>query len=238
MADRDHADLRQGIVDACREMNQNGLNQGTSGNLSHRIPGGGMLITPTSLPYERMQAEDVVAMDFAMNYEGNRRPSSEWRFHRDILQARADVNVVLHTHSTFSTVLAVHERGIPCFHYMVAVAGGNDIRCSPYACFGTQTLSNHVVKALEGRNACLLGHHGLIVTAQTIERALWLAVEVETLAKMYVHALAIGEPPHLGEAEMAQVHEQMKRMSYGHAPDLDGVRDGPRSKDPSKRSTH
>jgi L-fuculose-phosphate aldolase len=237
MTDRDHADLRQGIVDACREMNQNGLNQGTSGNLSHRIPDG-MLITPTSLPYERMRAEDVVAMDFAMNYDGIHRPSSEWRFHRDILQARADVNVVLHTHSTFSTVLAVHERGIPCFHYMVAVAGGTDIRCSPYACFGTQVLSDYVVKALEGRNACLLGHHGLIVTAQTIERALWLAVEVETLAKMYVHALAIGEPPHLSEAEMAQVHEQMKRMSYGQAPDLDGVGDVPRPKDRSKRSAH
>jgi L-fuculose-phosphate aldolase len=132
MTDRDHADLRQVIVDACREMHRNGLNQVTSGNLSHRIPSG-MLITPTSLPYERMRADDVVAMDFALTYEGNHRPSSEWRFHRDILQARADVNVVLHTHSTFSTVLAVHERGIPCFHYMVAVAGGpiSDVRLMP-----------------------------------------------------------------------------------------------------------
>lgn len=122
MTDHIHADLRQGIVDTCREMNRNGLNQGTSGNLSHRTPNG-MLITPTGLPYDRMQREDIVAMDFAANYQGNHRPSSEWRFHRDILQARDDVNVVLHTHSTFSTILAVHERGIPCFHYMVAVAG-------------------------------------------------------------------------------------------------------------------
>src|SRR6478736_979321 len=103
MTDRNHADLRQGIVDTCREMNRNGLNQGTSGNLSHRIPGG-MLITPTSLPYERMQPEDIVAMDFAANYQGNHRPSSEWRFHRDILRAREDVNVVLHTHSPFTSV--------------------------------------------------------------------------------------------------------------------------------------
>jgi L-fuculose-phosphate aldolase len=232
MTDRNHADLRQGIVDTCRKMNENGLNQGTSGNLSHRIPSG-MLITPTSLPYERMRAEDVVAMDFASNYRGTRRPSSEWRFHRDILQTRDDVNVVLHTHSTFSTVLAVHERGIPSFHYMVAVAGGNDIRCSPYACFGTQALSDHVVKALDGRHACLLGHHGLIVTAQTFEKALWLAVEVETLAKMYVHALAIGEPPHLSEAAMAQVHEQFKGTSYGQLPDLDGVGNVPRKIDAS-----
>lgn len=226
MIDNKHTGLRQGIVDACREMNRNGLNQGTSGNVSHRIPGG-MLITPTSLAYERMGPEDIVAMDFAANYEGRNRPSSEWRFHRDILHARDDMNVVLHTHSTFSTILAVHERGIPCFHYMVAIAGGNDIRCAPYACFGTQALSDHAVKALEDRNACLLGHHGLIVTAQTFEKALWLAVEVETLAKMYVHALAIGEPPRLSEADMAQVHEQMRRMSYGQAPDLDGVADVP-----------
>ena len=134
--------------------------------------------------------------------------------------------------------IATFERGIPCFHYMVAVAGGNDIRCSPYACFGTQALSNYAVKALEGRNACLLGHHGLIVTAQTFEKALWLAVEVETLAKMYVHALAIGEPPHLSEAEMAQVHEQMKRMGYGQAPDLDDVGDVPRAVLESKRGAH
>ena len=229
MTAHDHTQLRQGIVDTCREMNRNGLNQGTSGNLSHRIDGG-MLITPTSLPYERMAADDIVAMDFSAEYEGNHRPSSEWRFHRDILRARPDVNVVLHTHSIFSTVLAVHERAIPCFHYMVAVAGGNDIRCAPYACFGTQALSNHALTALEGRNACLLGHHGLIVTAPSFEKALWLAVEVETLAKMYVHALAIGEPPRLTEEEMERVHGQIQRMGYGQAPDLDGVSDLPRLK--------
>jgi L-fuculose-phosphate aldolase len=218
-------------------MNRNGLNQGTSGNLSHRIPSG-MLITPTSLPYDRMQPEDIVAMDFAANYEGKYRPSSEWRFHRDILRAREDVNVVLHTHSTFSTTLAVHERGIPCFHYMVAVAGGNDVRCAPYACFGTQALSDYALRALEDRNACLLGHHGLLVAAQTFEKALWLVVEVETLAKMYVHALAIGEPPRLSDADMAQVHEQMKRMGYGQAPDLDDVGDVPRALPESNGPAH
>lgn len=234
MTRRTHARLRQGIVETCREMNRIGLNQGTSGNLSHRIPGG-MLITPSSLPYDRMEADDIVTMEHSAEYEGRHRPSSEWRFHRDILKAREDVNVVLHTHSTFSTVVAVHERAIPCFHYMVAVAGGNDIRCAPYACFGTQELSDNALRALEGRSACLLGHHGLIVTAQTFEKALWLAVEVETLAKMYVHALAIGEPPRLSEAEMAQVHEQIRRMGYGQAPDRDGVTDVPRPKRPRLR---
>jgi L-fuculose-phosphate aldolase len=210
-------------------MNRSGLNQGTSGNVSHRIEGG-MLITPTSLPYERMQPTDIVEMAWDATYAGPHRPSSEWRFHRDILKNRPDVNVVLHTHSVYCTTMAVHERAIPCFHYMVAMAGGNDIRCAPYACFGTQALSDHALAALEGRKACLLGHHGLIVTGASFEKALWLAVEVETLAKMYVHALAIGEPPRLTEAEMAQVHEQIGRMGYGQAPDLDGVADVPRLK--------
>jgi L-fuculose-phosphate aldolase len=221
--------IRAAIVETCREMNRSGLNQGTSGNLSHRVDDG-LLITPTSLPYEQMTSEDIVLMSFDGSYEGRHRPSSEWRFHRDILKSRADVNVVLHTHSTYSTTLAVHERGIPAFHYMVAVAGGTEIRCTPYACFGTQELSDCALSALEDRTACLLGHHGLIVVADTFAKALWRAVEVETLAKMYVHALAIGEPPRLSEQQMSQVIEQMQRMSYGQAPDLDTVADTPRPK--------
>lgn len=222
-----HKKIRQSIIETCLEMNRSGLNQGTSGNLSHRVEGG-MLITPTSLPYDRMKPEDIVEMSFDGGFVGRHRPSSEWRFHRDILKNRTDVNVVLHTHSVFSTTLAVHEKGIPSFHYMVAVAGGTDIRCSPYKCFGTQELSDVALEALEGRTACLLGHHGLIVLADTFEKALWRAVEVETLAKMYVHALAIGEPPRLSDTEMAQVIEQIRRMSYGQAPDLDRVNDTPK----------
>ena len=229
--------LRAEIIATAVRMNERRINSGKSGNISARTETG-FLITPTGLAYESMRPEDIVAVTLAGAASGPRLPSSEWRFHRDILRARDDVNVVLHTHSIFSTILAVHERAIPCFHYMVAVAGGNDNRCSPYACFGTQALSDHALEALEDRNACLLGQHGLIVTAQTFERALWLAVEVETLAKMYVHALAIGEPPHLSEAEMAQVHEQIKRMGYGQAPDLDGVGDVPRAIAAPKRNAH
>ncbi|NBQ40276.1 MAG: class II aldolase [Alphaproteobacteria bacterium] len=223
-----HKKLRQGIIRTCIDMNDSGLNQGTSGNLSHRIEGG-MLITPTSMPYEKMKNEDIVEMAFDGTYTGKHRPSSEWRFHRDILKNRTDVNVVLHTHSIYCTTLATHERGIPAFHYMVAVAGGIDIRCSPYACFGTQELSNFALEALKDRTACLLGHHGLIVLADTFQAAMWRAIEIETLAKMYVHALAIGEPPRLSEKEMAQVIEQMRRMSYGQAPDLDRVKDTPKT---------
>lgn len=212
-----HRKLRKAIIEAARAMNASGINQGTSGNLSARITGG-LLITPTGLPYERMEPEDIVAMRLDGGYEGRQRPSSEWRFHRDLLRARADVDVVLHCHATYCTTLAAHERGIPSFHYMTAVAGGSDIRCSAYATFGTQALSDAVIAAMDGRYACLMGHHGLLVAARSLEKALWLAIEVETLAKMYVHALAIGEPPRLGEDEMVRVLEQMRRMSYGQAP--------------------
>jgi L-fuculose-phosphate aldolase len=222
-----HRDIRQGIVRTCRDMNRIGLNQGTSGNLSHRVAEG-LLITPTSLPYDDMGPKDIVEMAFDGTWSGRHRPSSEWRFHRDILKTRSDANVVLHTHSTYATTLAVHGKPIPAFHYMVAVGGGTDIRCSPYACFGTQDLSDHALAALDGRLACLLGHHGLIVLADTFEKALWRAVEIETLAKMYVHALAIGEPPRLTRAQMAQVFRQMKRMSYGEAPGRDGPPAGER----------
>lgn len=229
MAKTSHHAIRKAMIDTCREMNAIGLNQGTSGNLSHRIEGG-LLITPTSLSYDEMKPADIVEMGFDGAYEGRRRPSSEWRFHRDILKKRTDAAVVLHTHSIYATTLAVLEKDIPAFHYMVAVAGGTDIRCSPYACFGTQELSDAALKALKDRSACLLGHHGLIVIADSFEKALWRAVEIETLAKMYVHALAIAEPPRLSDAEMAQVIEQIKRMSYGQAPDLDDVADSPKPK--------
>ncbi|HMR31197.1 MAG TPA: class II aldolase/adducin family protein [Geminicoccaceae bacterium] len=212
-----HHKLRKAIVETARAMNAAGINQGTSGNLSARIPEG-LLITPTSLPYESMEPEDIVEMRLDGSCEGRRRPSSEWRFHRDLLRVRIDIDVVLHCHATYCTTLAVHERGIPSFHYMTAVAGGSDIRCSAYATFGTQALSDAVIAAIDGRQACLMGHHGLLVATRSLDKALWLAVEVETLAKMYVHALAIGEPPRLDEAEMARVLEQMRRMSYGRAP--------------------
>ncbi len=221
-------DIRQGIIDACIEMTAKGINQGTSGNASHRIEGG-LLITPSALPYETMQPEDIIEMRMDGSYTGPHRPSSEWRFHRDILKTRTDIDVVLHNHATYTTALSCHERGIPPFHYMTAVAGGHDIRVSTYACFGTQELSDEVIEALEDRYACLMGHHGMIVLAKDFAKAIWLAVEVENLAKMYVHALAIGEPPHLSAQEMDRVIEQIRRMSYGQAPDLDHVKDTPQA---------
>lgn len=217
---------RSHMVDICRRMNTTGINQGTAGNLSLRTESG-FLITPSSLPYDVMTADDIVDMDFDGSYTG-RRPSSEWRFHRDILKSRQDVNVVLHCHSVYATTLACHHKAIPAFHYMVGVAGGNTIRCASYTTFGTQALSDAALEALEGRMACLLGQHGQISLGKDLESALALAVEVETLSRLYVQALTIGDPPVLSDEEMERVIEQMRRMSYGLSPQDDRVNDQPR----------
>src|ERR1700761_5016763 len=145
---------RQSIIDACRQMNHLGINQGTSGNISLRHEDG-MLITPTSTPYDPMQPDQIVFMKLDDAPAAGQRPSSEWRFHRDILKARADVNAVVHAHPPFATTLAIMGREIPAVHYMIACAGGDTIRCAPYATFGTEELSRHAVAALEDRSACL-----------------------------------------------------------------------------------
>lgn len=210
-----YAAERQALVEAARRMNALGINQGTSGNLSLRA-GDGLLLTPSGLPYEAMAAEDVVYMDFDGQWScptPGRRPTTEWRFHRDILAAKPDAGAVVHTHAMFCTTLACLERGIPAFHYMIAVAGGTDIRCARYATFGTQALSDFALTALEGRKACLLANHGMLALGETLDKALALAVEVETLAAQYWRALQIGQPTLLDDAEMARVLEKFK--TYG-----------------------
>jgi L-fuculose-phosphate aldolase len=224
MTELSNHDLRREMVDICRRMNSSGINQGTSGNLSARIEGG-FLITPTSLPYERMEAEDIVEMAFDGTFEGKHRPSSEWRFHRDIMKHREDINAILHCHSIYATTLACQYKPIPAFHYMVGVAGGTTIRVAPYATFGTQQLSDNAIEALDGRLACLLGQHGQISLGKNLEASLWLATEVETLARLYVQALPLGDLPILSDEEMARVIEQMRKMSYGQAPDAEGIND-------------
>jgi L-fuculose-phosphate aldolase len=205
---------RQSIIDACLRMNVLGINQGTSGNISLRH-GDGMLITPTSTPYEAMKPEQIVFMHLDGNHDPAQRPSSEWRFHRDILKARPDVQAIVHAHPPYSTMLAIMGMEIPPVHYMVAVAGGDTIRCAPYATFGTQELSEHAVRALEGRMACLLAHHGMIAVGPSLPKAMWLAVEVETLARQYHGCLQIGTPPLLPKEEIEKVRVRM--AGYGHA---------------------
>jgi L-fuculose-phosphate aldolase len=203
---------RQSIINACLRMNELGINQGTSGNISLRHDAG-MLVTPTSVPYETMQPEQIVFMGLDGSFDSNQRPSSEWRFHLDILKARPDVNAVVHAHPTYATTLAIMGREIPPIHYMVAVAGGDTIRCAPYATFGTEELSRHAVAALEGRLACLLAHHGMIAIGPSLSKAMSLAVEVETLARQYHGCLQIGTPPLLSKTEINNV---IGRMSgYG-----------------------
>jgi L-fuculose-phosphate aldolase len=210
-----HLALREEMIATARRMNASGLNQGTSGNLGVRVEGG-LLITPSGMDYGTLVPEDLVFLRFDGSAEGRRVPSTEWRFHRDILEARPEVNAVLHAHSMFCTTLACLHRPIPSFHYMVAKAGGSSIRCAPYATFGTEALSRHAVAALEGRKACLLANHGMIAVGASLAAAYALAVEVETLAAMYWRALQIGEPVLLDEAEMAVVLEKFK--TYGHPP--------------------
>jgi len=217
----DHHDdqtLRQQLVNVARCMNSTGLNQGTSGNLSARIEGG-ILVTPSSLPYEQMEADDLVALDLSGHplRRQQRRPSSEWRLHADVLKGRPEAMAVVHCHPIHATALACHDRGIPAFHYMVAVAGGDEIRCAPYATFGTKELSDNVVKALGPRNACLLARHGMVTLGRDLESALRVAVEVETLARMYLQALQVGEPPVLSDEQMQAVHAQFRGLHYGQA---------------------
>ncbi len=212
----EHA-LRLAVIGTAQAMNAAGINRGKSGNVSTRFHSGefdGFLVTPTGLPYADTAPHDIVAVDLDGVAHGARLPSSEWRFHRDIYVARPDANAIVHTHAPFATTLACLHRGIPAFHYMVAVAGGADIRCAPYATFGTQALSDLAVAALDERKACLLGNHGMIAIEATLERALALAVEVETLAQMYWQALQVGEPTVLPADEMAIVVHRFQ--SYGN----------------------
>jgi L-fuculose-phosphate aldolase len=208
--------LRRQIIETALEMQRLGINQGTSGNISARWQDG-LLITPSGVPYAELQTQDIVWLpldvaDDATAFEQS-RPSTEWRFHRDILRSRPEINAVVHTHSNAATALAIHSRDIPAHHYMVAAAGGNSIRCAPYATFGSQALSEHAITALKDRTACLLAHHGVIAIGHDLARALWLANEVEVLAQQYLLACQIGTPPVLSDEAINEVIEKFK--GYG-----------------------
>ena len=203
---------RQAIAGAMCRLLDLGLSQGTSGNISVRVDGG-FLVTPSGIPAEDLAPDDLVAMDFNGRYEHPLAPSSEWRFHRDILAARPEIGAVVHAHPPYATGFAICGREIPAVHYMIAMAGGPTIRCAPYAPYGTQRLSDLALVALDGRSACLLANHGMIATGPTLAKALWLAVEVETLCRQYAIALQVGAPVVLSDAEVAETVERFK--SYG-----------------------
>jgi L-fuculose-phosphate aldolase len=216
--------LRRELIEACRSMNSLGINRGTAGNISVRH-GDGLLISPTGIPYDRLEPHHVVAMRWDGTFDGDVLPSSEWRFHRDILRARPDLNAVVHTHSTHATAVSILGRDIPAIHYAIAAAGGPTIRCAPYAIFGSQDLADAVVAALEGRRACLMAHHGVIAAHGSIAQALALAVTVESLAQQYLLCLPLGEPPRLSDAEIAEVLEKFKTYGQQAKPALDRLRE-------------
>ena len=204
---------RQDIINAGMRMNELGINQGTSGNISLRWKDG-ILVTPTGVPYEELKPEDICWQHLDGNVKGKLEISSEWRFHIEIQRHRADVNAVVHTHSNHATALAIQEMEIPAIHYMVAAGGGPNIRCAPYATFGTQELAENALTALKNRSCCLLAHHGVIATGSSLSTALWLASEVETIAKQYILILSTGQKPKLlSDAEIERVRTKMS--GYG-----------------------
>jgi L-fuculose-phosphate aldolase len=207
--------VRQSIVDAARQMNALGINQGTSGNISVRWEDG-LLLTPSGVPYDQMNADDIVHLKMSGDCDHPLKPSSEWRFHRDIMKSREDVNAIVHAHPTYCTAFAMCRKELPAVHYMIAAAGGATIRCGDYATFGTEELSQHAIAALKDRMCCLLANHGMIATGTDLGKAMWLAVELETLCRQYAVALQIGDPVVLPDDEIARTIEKFK--DYGPRP--------------------
>ena len=200
------------VLATARAMNALGINRGSAGNVSARCDGG-FMITPTGMSYDACTAGDMTKVGADGTASGRRRPSSEWRFHRDIYATRPEAGAVVHTHSPFATALACQEQGIPAFHYMVARFGGGNVRCAAYATFGTEELSESIVRALDERCACLMAHHGMVVFGRDCDHALALAVELETLCEQYWRVLQLGSPKLLPDVEMTRV--LAKFASYG-----------------------
>ena len=203
---------RVSMVLGAQRLSALGLNRGSSGNIGVRLKNSS-LVTPSGIPADELLPQMMVEMDFSGMVLGAGKPSSEWRFHRDILAARSDMGAVVHTHSRYATSLACLQRDIPAFHYMIAAAGGDTIRCAPYALFGTQELSDLALQALRERKACLLGNHGMIALGTDLKAALALTLEVESLAQQDWTALQLGEPSILSSQQMQAVMEKFK--SYG-----------------------
>jgi len=205
--------MRESLLTNFKKLAELGLNKGTSGNASVRIDKG-FLVTPSGMNVDKMSAASMVEVDMTGKTISAGKPSSEWRFHRDIYQAKPEVHGIVHTHSMFATSLSCLRQDIPPFHYMIAVAGGKDIRCAEYALFGTQALSDAAIVALQDRKACLLANHGMIALGKTLDQAVSVAAEVETLCEQYWRALQVGQPRILSDQEMADVFEQFK--DYGN----------------------
>ena len=196
--------LRGEIVARCRELNASGINQGTSGNISARFENR-MLISPSAIPYDELEPEMIasVPLDGSGDWEGPKKPSTEWRFHLDLLRERSDAQAVVHAHPPYCTTLAIARREIPACHYMIAAFGGNNVRCAGYATFGTRELADLALEAMRDRSACLLANHGMIAIGGTLAKAMWRAIELEAIARQYYLSLQIGGPVLLSDTAVA-----------------------------------
>ena len=207
--------LRFEVIKYAKMLNSKKLSALRSGNISIRYKDG-FLITPSGLKYSSLKNKNIVFVSLkgVLNKKkGN--PSSEWRFHQDIYLNKKDAKAIVHTHSTCATAISAHGKSIPAFHYMVAMAGGNDIKCAKYATYGTRQLSNNILKALKNRFACLIGNHGQIAFSENLSKAFELAEEVENLSHQYITALKIGKPKILSLKDMKKVLGKAKNYKKG-----------------------
>ena len=212
--DKSEKKLREQMIETCIQMNEDGINQGSSGNISVRWKEG-MLITPAGIAYDVLESEDICFMNMKGKVEGKNEVSSEWRFHLAIQKNRKDINAIVHTHTNHATALAIQEMEIPAIHYMVGVAGGTNIRCAPYATFGTEELSKNIIKALKNRSACLMSNHGQVAFGKNLDQAFELVQEIENICHQYTIALKLGKPKILSFEEMKKVLDKAKNYKKG-----------------------
>ena len=197
------------VIKYAKMLNSKNLSALRSGNISIRYEDG-FLITPSGVKYSHLKNEDIVFVSLDGKYnEKKKKPSSEWRFHKDIYLNKKEANAIVHSHSTHATAVSTHGKSIPAFHYMVALAGGNDIKCADYATFGTDELSKNIINALENRKACLMSNHGQVVFDSSLDKAFELAEEVENICHQYINALKIGNPMILSDEEMSTILKQI-----------------------------
>ena len=198
------------VIKYAKMLNTENLSALRSGNISVRH-NDGFLITPSGVKYSSLQIDDIVFVSLNGQFDKKKqKPSSEWKFHRDIYKYKREANAIVHSHSTNATAVSAHGKSIPAFHYMVALAGGNDIKCADYATFGTEELSNNIIRALENRKACLMSNHGQVAFEKSLDKAFELAQEIENICHQYINALKIGVPKILSNNEMNKILGQIK----------------------------
>jgi L-fuculose-phosphate aldolase len=207
--------LRSEIIKYCKMLNSKKLSALRSGNISSRCKKG-FLITPSGKKYSSLKNKDIVFVSLDGLFDKKKgKPSSEWKFHQDIYLNKKDAKAIVHAHSTNATAVSTHKKGIPPFHYMVVVAGGDDIKCAKYATFGTRNLSKNILKALKGRKACLIANHGQIAFEENLSKAFELAEEVENISLQYITSLKLGKPKNLSLSEMKKVLSKAKNYKRG-----------------------